>query len=130
MSSLTREQKRLAKLLRVLAEEIESDRGLAKRVFTQLEGHSLFPQKRENQTSADVFQILAKEGKEGLVEFLNSLQLVELKKIIGKHRLDPSGRSLKWRNKQRLISLITERTESRSVHGDVFMKDKEDSVQS
>lgn len=127
MSGLTKDQKRLAKILRILAEEIESDRGLAEKISTRLEKHK-FPRERENQAIVDVFQILAKEGSEGLLEFLESLELDELKRIISKHRLDPSGLSLKWRKKQRLIRLIIERTLSRSVHGDVFMKQKENST--
>jgi hypothetical protein len=127
MSGLTKDQKKLATILRILAEEIESNRGLTEKIYARLEKHE-FSRKHENRASVDVFQILAKEGKEGLLEFLDTLELDELKRIISKHRLDPSGLSLKWRKKQRLIGLIVERTRSRSVHGDVFMKQKENST--
>jgi len=127
MSGLTKDQKKLATILRILAEEIESDREFAEKIYSRLEKHE-FSRKHENQASVDVFQILAKEGKEGLLEFLDTLELDELKGIISKHRFDPSGLSLKWRKRQRLIRLIVERTRSRSVHGDVFMKQKENSM--
>jgi len=127
MSGLTKDQKKLATILRMLAEEIESDRGLAEKIYTRLEKHE-FSRRHESQVSVDVFQILAKEGNKGLLEFLDTLELDELKRIISEHRLDPSGLSLKWRKRQRLIELIVERTRSRSVHGDVFMKQKENST--
>jgi hypothetical protein len=112
--------KMCAKLLRAIADMIETDRKLARKLSARLKP-SARARKQKRVLDWDVFQIFAEKGEQGLLEFLNKLDLVQLKDIVGEHRLDPSGLSLKWRKKERLVKFILDRIISRTRHGEVFL---------
>lgn len=66
----------------------------------------------------NIFQI----GEKLLYQYLNVLDIDQLKEIVTQHRFDPTGLARKWKNKNRLIRFIGSRVRSRSKKGDVFRK--------
>lgn len=68
----------------------------------------------------DVFQVFFAEGTESLRRRLETLEIKDLKVIIGWHGLDPSGLAQKWRKREKLLELIVQRAEARGKKGEVF----------
>ena len=114
---------RIARVLRLLAGQIEDnpellkETGLAVRDIPTV-GRQKKP--KEATTSLDVFNVFATEGQEGLRTKLEALELRTLKTIVSLHGFDLSKRAAKWRDKERLINLITEKVAARSDRGLVF----------
>lgn len=84
------------------------------------------PRRLPSRTSGpnDVFGILARSGQKGLIDYLQSLDAEGLKSIIVQHRLDPTGKALKWQEKERLTDFTLSRIQSRAKHGEVFLERK------
>jgi len=70
----------------------------------------------------DVFDEFSKNGREELSMRLESLSEEQLKSIIREHNLDSKKLAQKWKNKERLVTLILDRVETKSTKGDVFLK--------
>ncbi len=68
----------------------------------------------------DVLQIFFAEGAEQLRRRLEALEIKDLKAVISKHGLDPSGLARNWRKPEKLIELIIQRVEARGRKGEVF----------
>ncbi len=66
--------------------------------------------------------IFTENGEDGLKNALEDLTPNELINIIKKFGFDPSRKSYRWRKKERLIDLITQRIKSSTSRGDVFSK--------
>lgn len=75
----------------------------------------------DKDTPVDIFNVYSKEGKDGLASTLKALELPELRKIIISNNLDPSKLSHKWKDKEKIINLILERTAARSNKGRAFI---------
>lgn len=61
-----------------------------------------------------------KEGRASVEKALNTLDIDGLKEIIKRRGMDGSGRTRKWKTKERLMSFILDMSESRATQGDVF----------
>ncbi|MBT9150053.1 MAG: hypothetical protein DDT40_00219 [candidate division WS2 bacterium] len=116
--------KRVARILRLLAEKIEENPDI-------LKGKELSPgdipivsrkkKKIEEPTiDFDIFQIFAEGGEQALQQKLEILDLRTLKRIVSQHGFDTSKLAEKWRNKERLVNLILDRVSARSDKGRVF----------
>lgn len=122
MSSNSAVSRRVARLLRVLAANIEQHPELV----TDLEfSGDLRSVTRKRKPSSppidfDVFQVYAREGGEGLYERLAGLDVIALKRIVAIHGFDQAKLAEKWRSKQRLLNLILDRVAARNDKGRVF----------
>lgn len=61
-----------------------------------------------------------KKGRATVEKALNTLDIDELKVVIRKNGMDGSGRTRKWKTKERLVNFILDMAESRAYQGDVF----------
>jgi hypothetical protein len=68
----------------------------------------------------DVIALYASEGKEALLEHLNSLDIPSLKKIISTYGFDKSRSSKDWKDKGKFVSLILNRVVSVMNKGEAF----------
>jgi hypothetical protein len=113
----------VARILRILAKEIENNPELLKNEEFSLSDilKNKKGQKMENNLiDFDIFEIFSRDGKEALLEKLNQLDLNSLKKIVSQHGFDQSKLAIKWRKKEPLINLIIDRVVARSNKGKVF----------
>lgn len=100
--------KEIRDLFQELIATVESGRKTSKRT------------KAISEPSINPFEIVREVGREGLDKRLGSLGLEELLQIVKYYGLDPSRRSHKWKNPDRVRELIVERVYDKSVQGDVF----------
>lgn len=107
------------RILRAYADETETNKDLAQKISKRISSTSVT--KQEKTIDLNPFQIYSENGEAGLSDSLNKLDLKQLNRVIGEHRLDSSDLSRKWRNKERLVKFIVERIASRSQHEDVFL---------
>lgn len=114
--------KRVARFLKMIAARIEERPEF-------LEGLDLAdlplptPKKRAapaTPPAIDIMQIFLTGGAEQLRRCLEPLEIKELKAVIGKYGLDPSGLARNWRKPEKLIELILERAEARGRKGEAF----------
>jgi hypothetical protein len=92
-------------------------------IISRLTNQSIARKQREPRPGVrNVFKIYSESGINGLTNYLDSLGTKQLKSVVTENRLDPSGNSLKWKEKQRLVNFISKGIESRSRHGQVFME--------
>ena len=68
----------------------------------------------------DVAKIHAESGVDGLKQFLASCDHKTLRRIISNNGFDPSRLSRKWKDRDRLVTLIVDRAVARSQKGDAF----------
>lgn len=116
--------KRVARVLRLLAEKIEENPDVLKEMELSLGDIPTVSRKKEKKKEPtidfDIFQIFAEGGKQALQQKLELLDLRTLKRIVSQHGFDPSKLAEKWRNKERLVNLIIDRVSARSDKGKVF----------
>jgi hypothetical protein len=68
----------------------------------------------------DPFQVLRKDGEDGLRAQLARLDIAALRQIVRAHRLDPARISARWTAADRVITLIVEQVRARANHGRAF----------
>jgi len=116
--------KRVARILRLLAEKIEENPDILKGKQLILGDIPTLSRKKkiteEPTIDFDIFQIFAEGGELALQQKLELLDLRTLKRIVSQHGFDPSKLAGKWRNKERLVNLILGRVSARSDKGKVF----------
>lgn len=61
-----------------------------------------------------------RERSTDLAHRLDELNVEELKDLIAEHGMDRTKLAMKWKDRQRLVELITRTVESRAQKGDVF----------
>jgi hypothetical protein len=111
----------LPKLLRAIADEIESDTTLAERIVASVDGESSEKQtRRKVAIGFDPFEALRQGSEMALRERLEALEIRTLKAVITQHGLDTTRLAQKWRDKDRLVTFIVERISARAEKGDVF----------
>ncbi len=66
-------------------------------------------------------EIYLRDGPEALRKRLEIMELEELRSLIREHHLDRTNKSLKWKNREKVIEKILERTEARATKGDIFL---------
>ncbi len=68
----------------------------------------------------DPFQVLRKDGEDGLRAQLAQLDIAMLRQIVRAHRLDPARISARWTATERVITLIVDQVRARANHGRAF----------
>lgn len=61
-----------------------------------------------------------KEGRASVEKALNTLDTDELKAVIKRRKMDGTGKTRKWKTKDKLVNFILDMSESRALQGDVF----------
>jgi hypothetical protein len=79
------------------------------------------PRVNRSRPTVDPFAVLKEHGEQGLRNRLNGESLEALRAIVRSFVLDPSRRSHKWVNRDKLIDLIVSRVASESERGKVFL---------
>ena len=69
----------------------------------------------------DPIQVYYTEGETGLLNSLEKCSVDELKTIIRKHRLDTAKKSTKWKDREKLTTLIVQKAMARANKGNVFL---------
>jgi hypothetical protein len=117
-------RKKLRRFADLIADQAERNPDFAEAISNILDPLSS-PEKEnikttEREITLDPFEIYRSHAPEKFRDWLNGLTIHQLRSIVRQHRLDPSRLSDKWKNKERFITLISERVEARSTQGDVF----------
>lgn len=68
----------------------------------------------------DPFQVLRKDGEDGLRAQLARMDIAALRQIVRAHRLDPARISARWTATDRVIALIVDQVRARANHGRAF----------
>ncbi len=84
---------------------------------------------RGTRSRLDPFNVLLEEGETGLLSRLNRMSSVDLKRLIRNNRLDSTGLTNKWHDKEHLVQFTFDRLIARQRHGQVFMKPDQQSEQ-
>jgi hypothetical protein len=115
--------KKVANLLRLIAEEIERHPELLKDLNLTMEEVPIAEKKKKTSTVVEmnVFEIYSEKGEEGLKSELEKLSIPQLNYIIRQNVFDPTKLSQKWKKKDKLIDLIVNKVKSRTEKGRVFM---------
>lgn len=130
-------QNLVSSLLRKIAEQVEKDNELAELLFIELSKFTF--EKRNNIIESgnkgssstvlielsELFSIFSQDGKEGIIKVLNQFEIEELKKIVAVNGLDPSQKVRKWKNKDKILQLITSVVEQKMLHGSAFMNNNQ-----
>lgn len=66
------------------------------------------------------FALIQEMGSDRFREWVSSLEIDDLKKIISAHRLDATGNARKWKTKEKLVDFVVERVTDRSKQGGAF----------
>ena len=117
--------------LRNLAARADADAVLAREIEMALVESGLLqtsdrprPVPKEPRKSStapiDPFRVLRDEGDESLYNWLQSLELPELRAIVRRHRLDPARISARWRDRERVIQLIVSQVKAQASYGKAF----------
>lgn len=61
-----------------------------------------------------------KDGRASVEQALNTLDIDGLKEVIKRRGMDGTGRTRKWKTKEKLVNFILDMSESRALQGDVF----------
>lgn len=125
----------MADFLRLLAEEVDKNQALAKRLAVPFD--ELIKKSRPKSTTSagkkrkktnlevpegfDPFQIYHDQGRVGLCAALERYDAGQCKAILSHFALDPSRSYVRWRKQERLANFIIERVKAISEKGKVFM---------
>jgi len=66
------------------------------------------------------FALIQEMGSVRFREWVSSLEIDDLKKVISAHRLDATGNARKWKIKDKLVDFVVERVTDRSKQGVTF----------
>lgn len=126
----------MADFLRVLADEVEKNHALAKRLsvpladyINQLPDKSMTsartprkkPEKMPIPKGFDPFLIYYEQGSVGLMSALQAIDSATCKAILSHFALDPTRSYTRWRKKEKLADFIVERVKAMSNKGKVFL---------
>ncbi|MBV7504823.1 hypothetical protein KW850_06040 [Bacillus sp. sid0103] len=124
-------RKQIAAILITVAKKIEEDEEFAKSIFDCLDERgeeikNINNKKKSTKTTPtydiNIFEIYQKEGPQGLLLFLESLDLQGLKKIVVQNGLDPAQKVRRWRVKGKIISHIVDTVGKQMSKGEAFFK--------
>ncbi|SHH09389.1 hypothetical protein SAMN02745221_01665 [Thermosyntropha lipolytica DSM 11003] len=120
----------MADFLRLLAEEVERNRSLAKRLAVPFEEFlaevkekgvkSRKKAKAEVPEGFDPFKVYYDKGSVGLYEALASFDAATLKAILTSFALDPSRSYTRLRKPEKLRDLIVEKVKAMGERGEAF----------
>jgi len=126
----------IALFLRLVAEEIEKNQSLAKRLsvpFMELLNAQavqlVTPRTRSKKAKEeaavpegfDPFRIYNDQGSVGLYAALQNCDVNQCKAILSHFALDPGRSYVLWRKKERLTDFIVQRVKAMSERGKVFL---------
>ncbi len=124
----------LAGFLRLLAEEVEKNQSLARRLalpfqewLNQQTKDQVISTRRKAVSSVpipedfDPFRIYHDQGSVGLYAVLQNYDAAQCKAILSRFALDPVRSYSRWRRQDRLAKFIVERVKAMSEKGRVFM---------
>lgn len=113
----------------LIADEISQNKNFADKLGRLLDGESTSdaPKRRNRRAPAklDPFALL-EFGEDVLSGELAKLNIDELKDIVSEYGMDTSRLALKWKNRQRLETLIIDATKRKASHGDAFWNSQRD----
>jgi hypothetical protein len=112
MSSKLSDSKRIANLLRVLADRLENDATFVEQ---------LMPPKIRKKTKAPDFDLLSaihQSGAESTRNQLMAMDIRELKSLISKNSFDTTGKVRKWKQKAKIVDFLIEAVSRRVDFGD------------
>ena len=78
----------------------------------------------EDSIDGNIYEIYRKQGKDNLESLLKQRSIDELKSIVKKHRLDPKKYFYNWKTKEKFVSFILEKVESKAEKGKVFLTEE------
>lgn len=113
----------LRELADLVADEAEQNPKFAAKLENFLvSSRELKPRKAKKDETPiiDPFEAFTNKGSEQFQEWLQTLSIEDLRAVVRQHRLDPSRKSDRWKNKDKLIDLITKRVADRSQQGTAF----------
>ncbi|MBO8159054.1 hypothetical protein [Thermosyntropha sp.] len=125
----------MAEFLRILANEVENNKRLAKRIsvpFEELlkaEKEAAGERKKKSRTKKekasvpegfDPFKVYSDKGSVGLYEELSKFDAPVLKAIIAHFALDPSRSYARLRKPEKLMGIIVEKVKNMSERGEAF----------
>lgn len=111
MSSQTTEAKRLARLLRAIADQLENNPNFL---------NELMPSKSKQVPKGSAFDLFSaiQEGDiEGVRQKLAEMDIKELKSLVYKYKLDTTDKVRKWKQKDRIIEFLIEAASRRADFG-------------
>ncbi|MGS0764523.1 hypothetical protein [Syntrophomonas curvata] len=123
----------LAGFLRLLAEEVEKNQALARRLSLPFQDWLNQPLEAKVSTRKktassvqipedfDPFRIYHDHGSVGLYAVLQNYDAAQCKAILSYFALDPVRSYSRWRKQERLADFIVERVKAMSEKGRVFM---------
>lgn len=122
--------KKLQAFFQAVIDEAESNEPFARKITEALYGESDScppanepnTKRRSNRRDPAVLDPvqMVMSGDTSLKERLEALSMKELKDIIADHGMDSSRLAMKWKDKNRLITLILDTAERRASKGDAF----------
>jgi hypothetical protein len=123
-------RKQIASILMNIAKKIEEDGEFAKIIFSQLEENKSegknnakkLSKSNQLETKINIFEIHQNQGSEGLLGFLESLDLQGLKKLVAENGLDPAQKVRRWRKKEKVINHVIESVSKQMSKGEAFLK--------
>lgn len=106
----------------LIADEISQNKQFAEKLGRLLDGTSTEAPKQRNRRAPaklDPF-VLLESGEAVLSEELAKLSVDELKDVVSEYGMDTSRLALKWKDRQRLETLIIDATKRKASHGNAF----------
>lgn len=122
-------RKQIAAILKTVAKKIEEDEAFAKSIFDCLDGRveeikNIDIKKKSTKAAPiydiNIFEIYQKEGSQGLLVFLEPLDLKGLKKIVVENGLDPAQKVRRWRVKEKIINHVVDTVGKQMSKGEAF----------
>lgn len=125
-------RKLIAEVFKTIAKKIEEDDEFIKSILSCLDERSndIKNTKKKKKSSQaisknydmNIFEMYQKDGPHGLLEFLEPLDLKDLKRIVVENGLDPAQKVRRWRLKEKIIKHIVETIGKQMSKGEVFFK--------
>lgn len=115
-------EERLAFLFAEIQKEVRRNPDFAERIARVLDGDGSTDLGRSHRRTPgilDPFEVF-RQGEEALRARLEGLDIEQLKDIVAEHGMDRSKLAMKWKTKDRLVSLIVSTVASRARKGEAF----------
>lgn len=125
----------MAQFLRLLADEVENNKAMAKRLAAPLAEYLAAEGKKASAASSlrskkstrelipedfDPFEIYYEKGSVGLYSALQPMDAQVLKAVLSYFALDPTRSYTRWRKQERLAEFVVQRVKAMSSRGEAF----------
>jgi len=119
-------KQRLKKLFDVVVEEMDSNLDFKEKVDSIFETERNTTNKKQkskrNPSLINPYELI-KQGEDILKTNLAPMDIEQLKDVILEHNMDSAKLAMKWKDKDRLISLIIDMANRRIAKGNVFLSE-------